>query len=215
MSSKKAGEIGWREYLALPDLGIDSIKAKVDTGALTSAIHATEIEVTTEDDQQWVDFTVMPTQFSDEVVVRCRAPLVGYRKVRNSGGVQDERAVIATTVRMGDVLREIELTLVRAPTCGFACCLGAVACPRVIMRCQGNRICWVAFVTPVNSARRNSARPRCYAKHNKKFNLIAALGENSEGESIEYSHFVPRAGSLLNQPLASGMRRVWSQRAGY
>ncbi len=53
MSKKQAGEIGWRQYLALPDLGIESIKAKVDTGALTSAIHATEIEVSTEDDQQW------------------------------------------------------------------------------------------------------------------------------------------------------------------
>ncbi|GIS19577.1 MAG: hypothetical protein CM15mP120_14930 [Pseudomonadota bacterium] len=83
----------------------------------------------------------MPTQFSDEIAVRCRAPLVGYRKVRNSGGVQDERAVIVTTVRMGDVRREIELTLARARTCGFACCLVAAAYPRVIMWCQGNRIC--------------------------------------------------------------------------
>ena len=49
----------------------------------------------------------------------------------------------------------------------------------------------------------------------KNYLIHAALGENLEGESIEYSHFVPRAGSLLNQPLASSMRRVWSQRAGY
>ena len=148
MSSKKAGEIGWREYLALPDLGIDSIKAKVDTGALTSAIHATEIEVTTEDDQQWVDFTVMPTQFSDEVVVRCRAPLVGYRKVRNSGGVQDERAVIATTVRLGDERREIELTLASRTnmrfrmllgqwhTPGLSCGARAIVSVRRFSRCQ-------------------------------------------------------------------------------
>ena len=130
MSSKKAGEIGWREYLALPDLGIDSIKAKVDTGALTSAIHATEIVVTTVDDQKWVDFTVMPTQFSDEVVVRCRAPLVGYRKVRNSGGVQDERAVIATTVRLGDELREIELTLASRTNMRFRMLLGRSGIPQ-------------------------------------------------------------------------------------
>ena len=130
MSKKQAGEIGWREYLALPDLGIESIKAKVDTGALTSAIHATEIEVSTEDDQQWVEFTVMPTQFSDEIAVRCRAPLVGYRKVRNSGGVQDERAVIVTTVRMGDVRREIELTLASRTNMRFRMLLGRSGIPQ-------------------------------------------------------------------------------------
>ena len=101
---------GWREYLALPELGVDSIKAKVDTGALTSAIHATEIRFSTVDGKSWVDFTVPTSQFSDALKVRCRAPLVGYRKVRNSGGVQDERAVIETKVSIGGQLRTIELT---------------------------------------------------------------------------------------------------------
>lgn len=103
--------MGWREYLALPELGVDSIKAKVDTGALTSAIHATDIQVSTVDGSTWVDFNIMPSQFSDALTVRCRAPFVGYRKVRNSGGVQDERAVIATKVSIGDEVRTIELTL--------------------------------------------------------------------------------------------------------
>ena len=130
MSKTKVGEIGWREYLALPGLGVDSIKAKVDTGALTSAIHATDIEVSSEGDQQWVDFSVMPTQFSDEVVVRCRAPLVGYRKVRNSGGVQDERVVVATTVRLGDDVRDIELTLALRTNMRFRMLLGRSGIPQ-------------------------------------------------------------------------------------
>ena len=62
MSKSKGVEMGWREYLALPELGVDSIKAKVDTGALTSAIHATDIQVSTVDGSTWVDFNIMPSQ---------------------------------------------------------------------------------------------------------------------------------------------------------
>ena len=129
MSKTKTGEIGWREYLALPELGVDSIKAKVDTGALTSAIHATDIQVSTVDGDSWVEFTVLPSQFSDALTTRCRAPLVGYRKVRNSGGVQDERAVIATTVAIGDQLRTIELTLASRTNMRFRMLLGRSGIP--------------------------------------------------------------------------------------
>ena len=129
MSKTKTGEIGWREYLALQELGVDSIKAKVDTGALTSAIHATDIQVSTVDGDSWVEFTVLPSQFSDALTTRCRAPLVGYRKVRNSGGVQDERAVIATTVAIGDQLRTIELTLASRTNMRFRMLLGRSGIP--------------------------------------------------------------------------------------
>jgi hypothetical protein len=129
MSKTKGGEIGWREYLALPELGVDSIKAKVDTGALTSAIHATDIQVSTVDGDSWVEFTVLPSQFSDVLTTRCRAPLVGYRKVRNSGGVQDERAVIATKVAIGDQVRTIELTLASRTNMRFRMLLGRSGIP--------------------------------------------------------------------------------------
>ena len=129
MSKTRSGEIGWREYLALPELGIDSIKAKVDTGALTSAIHATEIQLSTVDGKSWVDFTVPTSQFSDALTVRCRAPLVGYRKVRNSGGVQDERAVIETKVAIGGQLRTIELTLASRTNMRFRMLLGRSGIP--------------------------------------------------------------------------------------
>jgi hypothetical protein len=129
MSKTRSGEIGWREYLALPDLGIESIKAKVDTGALTSAIHATEIQFSTVDGKSWVDFTVPTSQFSDALTVRCRAPLVGYRKVRNSGGVQDERAVIETKVSIGDQVRTIELTLASRTNMRFRMLLGRSGIP--------------------------------------------------------------------------------------
>ena len=129
MSKTRSGEIGWREYLALPELGIDSIKAKVDTGALTSAIHATEIQFSTVDGKSWVDFTVPTSQFSDALTVRCRAPLVGHRKVRNSGGVQDERAVIETKVSIGGQLRTIELTLASRTNMRFRMLLGRSGIP--------------------------------------------------------------------------------------
>ena len=121
--------MGWREYLALPELGVDSIKAKIDTGALTSAIHATDIQISTVDGCTWVDFNVMPSQFSDDLTVRCRAPLVGYRKVRNSGGVQDERAVITTDVGIGDQVRTIELTLASRTNMRFRMLLGRSGIP--------------------------------------------------------------------------------------
>ena len=129
MSKSKGVEMGWREYLALPELGVDSIKAKADTGALTSAIHATDIQVSTVDGSTWVDFNIMPSQFSDALTARCRAPFVGYRKVRNSGGVQDERAVIATKVSIGDEVRTIELTLASRTHMRFRMLLGRSGIP--------------------------------------------------------------------------------------
>lgn len=79
--------IGWREYVCLPQLGIEKIKAKVDTGARTSALHAYQIHTYQEGDQHMVEFKVHPLQRQTHLTVVCTAPLLGYRKVTNSGGM--------------------------------------------------------------------------------------------------------------------------------
>ena len=105
--------VGWREWVALPALGLPAIKAKVDTGARTSALHAFDIaEERGEGGAALVGFSVHPLQRDGATAVRCRAPLVDRRTVTDSGGHREERWVIATTLALGGRSREVEVTLV-------------------------------------------------------------------------------------------------------
>jgi hypothetical protein len=95
-------KLGWREWLALDELGIAKIKAKVDTGARTSALHAFEIIEMSRDGVPWVRFGVHPEQHSTEREIWCEAPILDKRIVRDSGGHEQERPVIKTPIRLGD-----------------------------------------------------------------------------------------------------------------
>lgn len=119
--------IGWREWLALPDLGVDAIKAKVDTGARTSALHAFDTEIEVRDGDRWVRFCVHPIQCDDDHVIETRARLVEERSVRSSNGRMEDRPVIATTVELAGVRWTIELTLTRRDEMGFRMLLGREA----------------------------------------------------------------------------------------
>ncbi len=119
--------IGWRERISLPELTISNIKAKIDTGARSSALHAFEIEFFERKGQDFVRFKVHPLQRSKKRLVTVEAKLFDMRKVRNSGGKAESRPVIQTAVAIGNQQWPIELTLTNRDVMGFRMLLGRQA----------------------------------------------------------------------------------------
>lgn len=122
--------IGWREWVALPELGLDAIKAKVDTGARTSAIHAFSVEPFEQDGQEYVRFRVHPIQRRDDIEVECIAKIADQRMVTDSGGHAEERYVIEAPVALGGRHWTIEVTLTNRDSMGFRMLLGRTAIRR-------------------------------------------------------------------------------------
>ena len=124
MNDPKLPTIGWREYLALPELGIEKIKAKIDTGARSSALHAFDLETFEQDGKQKVRFKVHPNQKDTQYVVSSEAEILDKREVRNSGGQAELRIFIQTIVELRGHSWAIELTLTNRDAMGFRMLLG-------------------------------------------------------------------------------------------
>jgi len=126
--------IGWREWVALPELGIAAIKAKMDTGARTSALHTFCIEPFEADGQSRVRFGIHPQMKRQNIEIFCVADLVDQRLVRDSGGHEEERYVIRTLLRFAGEQWPIEITLTDRDPMQFRMLLGRTALrPRLII----------------------------------------------------------------------------------
>lgn len=124
---KQLAVIGWREMLALPELNVLSIKAKIDTGARTSALHAFDCQEFKRDDKTMIRFAVHPLQHNHQQTVLAEAELLEYRKITNSGGHAQIRPVILTTIKLGEYQWQVELTLTNRDVMGFRMLLGRQA----------------------------------------------------------------------------------------
>ncbi|AKH68319.1 hypothetical protein IMCC21906_00626 [Spongiibacter sp. IMCC21906] len=119
--------LGWREWLSLPDLGIDTIKAKVDTGARSSSLHAFDIQTFDRNGQDWVEFKIHPAQHNQETILQCQAPVKDFRQVTDSGGHKSMRYVIETTIQLGQDSFPIEVTLADRSNMLFRMLVGRTA----------------------------------------------------------------------------------------
>ncbi len=119
--------IGWREWMSLPALGIQRIKAKVDTGARTSALHTFDLDPYHDGGAPMIRFHVHPIQGRQDLVAECFAPVSDQRWVSDSGGHRERRFVIVTQARLGASEWTIEMTLTNRDTMKFRMLLGRTA----------------------------------------------------------------------------------------
>lgn len=119
--------IGWREWIALPGLGVTAIKTKVDTGARSSALHVSGIEHFRKGRKPWVRFLIHPIQRDSSIVTVSEAELLDLREIKSSSGHKQERAVVLTDVQFMGETWPIEITLAHRDLMGFRMLLGREA----------------------------------------------------------------------------------------
>lgn len=119
--------VGWREWAQLPELGIEMIKVKIDTGAKTSALHAFDLFPFTYMGNDWVQFDIHPIQDNDLIIHTCSAPILDYRWITSSTGHSQRRFIIQTILKIGDLSSRIEISLANRDEMGFRLLVGRTA----------------------------------------------------------------------------------------
>lgn len=119
--------IGWREWVALPELGVEWIKAKVDTGARSSALHAFDLEPFRRRGADWVRFALHPVQRDSHTEVWAEARVLEWREVKSSSGHREQRPVIQTRVSLLGQDWPAEVTLTNRDEMGFRMLIGRQA----------------------------------------------------------------------------------------
>lgn len=122
--------VGWREWIGLPALNIEAIRAKIDTGARSSSLHAKKIEVFDQDGKRWARFQVVLDHAHERGRIPCVAPVSDLRSIKNSFGVSEERVIIRTLLRISDGVWPIEVSLADRENMTFPALLGRTALRR-------------------------------------------------------------------------------------
>jgi len=122
--TKKKIMVGWREWVSLPELGINRIKAKIDTGAKTSALHAFDVKLKTEGNKRIAVFKIHPHQDDLDTVINCTAEVFDERTVTDSGGHKEKRLVILTPIKICNKTIKCEVTLTDRDTMMFRMLVG-------------------------------------------------------------------------------------------
>lgn len=117
--------VGWREIVGLPDFDINQLRAKIDSGARTSALHAENQEMFDQDGRKWVRFSFPSTDKSQYQIFE--APIVDERRIKNSGGVPEKRIIIRTTLLIGTHRTHIDVSLADRKNMEFDLILGRTA----------------------------------------------------------------------------------------
>lgn len=152
--------IGWREWVALPALGVAAIKVKVDTGARSSSLHAFDVHTFQRRGETYVRFTIHPLQRDVKETIVVEARLLEHRHVRSSGGHQTLRPVIRTMVELCGRRWPIELTLASRDAMGFRMLLGRQAMRGRFLVDPGRSFCDGEHLPDTGPRRRRSTRRR-------------------------------------------------------
>ncbi len=124
---------GWREWAQLPELRVEIIKVKVDTGAKTSSLHAFDVSTFTYMGRDFVQFDIHPIQDNDQIIHTCICPIVDYRWITSSTGHSQKRFIIHTTLKMGEFSSLIELSLANRDEMGFRMLVGRNALKKRVL----------------------------------------------------------------------------------
>lgn len=124
---KKQYTVGWKEWVSLPDLSIPAIKAKIDSGARTSALHTFELNQIKRDGKDFAEFKIHPLRNRSDIVIQCCSEIIDVRKVRDSGGHEEERFFIKSKMVINELVTDIEISLTNRESMLFRMLLGRTA----------------------------------------------------------------------------------------